>query len=263
MYFYIDTIICDFLLYDIEVVSHAHTYTHPLRQSYDVDIDICLVGEGVKFSGSYDLKNPNFRYMTMPPPPPSSQNVNPTEAYFEPSTSSNNSPYAHGGMLQATAVIPHSPQIVSPTSAGGTVVVSAMTPHPVMAVHATPPGVNGVSVMNGGLLGSPTVGHAHNHSKSREGAGGPLHRIHAHTQPPLLQSPPPSHSHVPPASPHGHVGGGLIPQAVSGGASHHGHQSQYVYASAATAVGTMGNPHFVYKYHQVHHGAAGRPYSTY
>ena len=192
--------------------------------------------------------------MTMPPPPPGSHNANPTEAYFEPNTSSNNNPYAQGGTLhQATALIPQSPQIMSPTSAGGTVVVSAMTPHPVMAVHAAPPGVNGVPIMNGGLLGGP-MGHTHNTSKSSS----TLHGIH--TQPPLLQSPPPGHAHLPSVSPHGHgAGGGGLLQPV-GGASHH--QTQYVYASAATAVGTMGSPHLVYKFHQVH-PSAGRTYSTY
>lgn len=208
--------------------------------------------------------------MTMPPPPPGSQNANPTEAYFEPNaSSSNNNPYAHapGGTLhQATALIPHSPQIMSPTSAGGTVVVSAMTPHPVMAVHAAPPGINGgVPLMNGGVLGGPT-GHTHSSSKSSgsSGSGGPGGTLHGiHTQPPLLQSPPPGHAHLPSVSPHGHgaggpAGGGLL-QAV-GGAAHH--QTQYVYASAATAVGTMASPHFVYRFHQMN-PSTGRAYSTY
>ena len=197
----------------------------------------------------------------MPPPPPGSHNTNPTEAYFEPNTSSSSNPYAQaqGGTLhQATALIPQPPQIMSPTSAGGTVVVSAMTPHPVMAVHAAPPGVNGVPMMNGGLLSGPT-GHTHSTtSKSSTGGSGTLHGIH--TQTPLLQSPPPGHAHLPSASPHGHgTGGGGLLQPV-GGVSHH--QTQYVYASAATAVGTMASPHFVYKFHQVH-PSAGRAYSTY
>ena len=196
----------------------------------------------------------------MPPPPPGSHNSNssPTEVYFEPNASSSNNPYAQGGMPhQATALIAQSPQVMSPTSAGGTVVVSAMTPHPVMAVHAAPSGINGVPVMNGGLLGGPT-GHVYNTSKSNSGPGGTLHGIH--TQPPLLQSPPPGHAHLPPMPPHGHgAGGGGLLQPM-GGASHH--QTQYVYGSAATAVGTMGSPPFVYKFHQVHPGA-GRAYSTY
>ena len=200
--------------------------------------------------------------MTMPPPPPGSHNTNPTEAYFEPNTSSSNNPYAQGGTPHlATALIPHSPQIMSPTSTGGTVVVSAMTPHPVMAVHAAPPGINGVPVMNGGLLRAP-AGRTHNVNTSKSnsgGSGGTLHGLH--TQSPLLQSPPPGHTHLPSASPYGHgvgVGGGGLLQHV-GGVSHH--QTQYVYASAATAVGTVGSPHFVYKFHQVNPGA-GRAYST-
>ena len=32
---------------------------------------------------SHDLKNPNFRYMTIPPVPPGSYHSNPTEAYWE------------------------------------------------------------------------------------------------------------------------------------------------------------------------------------
>ena len=238
------------------LINHALALN---RQSYDVDIDVSVVGEGVKFTGSYDLKNPNFRYMTMPPPPPGSHHANPTETYFEPNTTNSN-PYAQGGTLQqATALIPQSPQIMSPASAGGTVVVSAMTPHPVMAVHAAPPGINGVTVMNGGLLGGP-AGHAHNASSKTSSGSGPLHGIHAHAQPPLLQSPPPGPAHhFQSVSPHGHGGGGGMLQPVSGASPH---QTQYVYASAATAVGTMGSPQFVYKFHQVHPGA-GRTHSTY
>ena len=228
--------------------THTHTHTHICRQSYDVDIDITLVGEGIKLTGSYDLKNPNFRYMTLPPPPPGSHQVNPTETYFEPSSNL----YHQGTAQQQTAVVPQPQQIVSPVSAGGTVVVSAMTPHPVMAVHAAPPGVNGVTVMNGGLL-SPN----HNSTKPTNSIQA-VRGVPTHAQP-LLQSPPPGHTHLQshslPRSPHG----GMF-QPV-GGANH---QTQYVYATAA---GTGGTPNFVYKFHQVHPGMGagqgGRTHSTY
>ena len=191
----------------------------------------------------------------MPPPPPGSHNANPTEAYFEPNTSSNNNPYAQGGTLhQATALIPQSPQIMSPTSAGGTVVVSAMTPHPVMAVHAAPPGVNGVPIMNGGLLGGP-MGHTPTTLANRAAHFMESTRNHRYFSLHLLAMPI-YHLCLPMATEL--EGEGLL-QPV-GGASHH--QTQYVYASAATAVGTMGSPHLVYKFHQVH-PSAGRTYSTY
>ena len=226
------------------------------RQSYDVDIEATLVGEGVKYTGSYDLKNPNFRYMQMPPPPPGTHHTSPTQEYFEPGS---NGSYVHATVQQqhAVALAPQPHQIISPVSAGGTVVVSAMTPHPVMAVHAAPPGtgMNGVALMNGGVL-SPS----HASSKTSNGNMQSHHQgaHHLHSQP-LLQSPPPGHTHL--QSTHGQRG---LVQPLVGGA----HHQQYIYASTATAVGTMGNPHYsMYKFHQVHPGMGagqgGHTHSTY
>ena len=53
------------------------------RQSYDVEIDLSVTGTTIHLMSSHDLKNPNFRYMTIPPVPPGSCHSNPTEAYWE------------------------------------------------------------------------------------------------------------------------------------------------------------------------------------
>ena len=201
--------------------------------------------------------------MTVPPPPPGTHTyqASPTEQYFDPNSTS---PYAQGTVQQISGLTPQSPHVMSPVSAGGTVVVSAMTPHPVMAVHAAPPGVNGVTVMNGGIL-SPGLAS----SKSNNNSGVPAHHgLHSHTQP-LLQSPPPGHAHL---QSHSHVGGGggsLIPAV--GGAHHQTHHHQYIYASSAmsmgSATGSGGSPHFVYKFHHMHPsvgvGQGGHAHSTY
>lgn len=188
----------------------------------------------------------------MPPPPPGSHNTSPTQEYFEPGS---NGPYAQTAQ-QHVGVVPQPHQLVAPASAGGTVVVSAMTPHPVMAVnvhHTAPPGVNGVTLMNGGLL-SP--GHTPNKASN---SNVPSHQqgVHLHSQP-LLRSPPPGHTHS--QSSHGSRG---ILQPVVGGAYH----QQYVYASTATAVDSMRNPRYMYKFHQVHPnlgaGQGGHTHSTY
>ena len=58
-----------------------HTHTH--RQSYDIDVEIAVKGTSVHITSSYDLKNPNFRYMSGASMVPGTQNSNPTESYFD------------------------------------------------------------------------------------------------------------------------------------------------------------------------------------
>lgn len=233
------------------------TYTNPWheihafiihRQSYDVDIEATLVGEGVKVTGSYDLKNPNFRYMSTPPAPPGSLHINPTDNYFHPERFTS---AAQRTMPQEdlSLVTSEPQQVTSPMSAEGTVVVSSMTPQPLMAVHAAPPIVNGVSVMNGGLL-NPVL------SKGSPNRPQTVHGLPLYTQP-LLRSPPPGHAHMQ-SHPMLSHGGGMMQQL---GGAHH----PYAYASSAAAMGTVGNPHFTYKFHQVHPnlgvGQGGRGHS--
>ncbi|GAB6028892.1 Ecto-ADP-ribosyltransferase 4 [Chamberlinius hualienensis] len=53
------------------------------RQSYDVDIELCVAGTGTKSSNTLDLKNPYFRYTGQSPqPPPGHSNTSPSENYW-------------------------------------------------------------------------------------------------------------------------------------------------------------------------------------
>lgn len=53
------------------------------RQSYDITVDVKVTETSLQSSGTYDLKNPNFRYMTTPQAPPGSLHTNPTESFFD------------------------------------------------------------------------------------------------------------------------------------------------------------------------------------
>ena len=61
--------------------THANTRTH--RQSYDVTVELDVPGSGVKSQSTYDLKNPNFRYMTTPLSVPGTLHTAPTDTYFQ------------------------------------------------------------------------------------------------------------------------------------------------------------------------------------
>ncbi|XP_003388033.1 PREDICTED: histone-arginine methyltransferase CARMER-like [Amphimedon queenslandica] len=52
------------------------------RQSYDIEMEINVVGTSQVSKCHYDLKNPYFRYTGAAQPPAGSQHTNPTEAYW-------------------------------------------------------------------------------------------------------------------------------------------------------------------------------------
>lgn len=43
------------------------------RQSYDIDMEIKVIGTSQMSRSSYDLKNPNFRYTGIQPQPPAGE----------------------------------------------------------------------------------------------------------------------------------------------------------------------------------------------
>lgn len=171
----------------------------------------------------------------MPPAPPGSLHVPPTESYFHPDRFPN-TVQKIVPEEDLSLVTSEPKQVTSPMSAEETVVVSSTTTPPVMAAHAAPPVVNGVPVMNGGLLSPPL-------SKGSPTRSPAVHGPPSYTQP-LLRSPPPGHTHFqsPAMPPHS---GGVMQQV---GGAHY----PYGYTSSAAAMGTVGNPHFTYKFHQVY-----------
>uniref|UniRef100_T1JIP0 type I protein arginine methyltransferase n=1 Tax=Strigamia maritima TaxID=126957 RepID=T1JIP0_STRMM len=53
------------------------------RQSYDVEIELCVEGTGTRSFNTLDLKNPYFRYTgQVPQPPPGQNNSSPSENYW-------------------------------------------------------------------------------------------------------------------------------------------------------------------------------------
>ena len=74
-----------------------------------------MAGLGIKSKSTYDLKNPNFRYMSTPPSVPGTLHANPTDSYFQGAETATNSaaPYltnSHSSP-QTTATqyaVPHS-----------------------------------------------------------------------------------------------------------------------------------------------------------
>ena len=52
------------------------------RQSYNVTVELDVTGTAIKSRSSYDLKNPNFRYMSTAPAVPGTMHTNPTDAYY-------------------------------------------------------------------------------------------------------------------------------------------------------------------------------------
>lgn len=110
-----------------------------------MNVDMTLNGTGINITTSYDLKNPTFRYMTMPPPPPGSHHANPTESYFEPTEANQCQPVAMTN------------QLLSPTSMGEAV-VSAVTSQPVM-IKGYPKAMKGLG--DGELLSSSVATHNH------------------------------------------------------------------------------------------------------
>jgi histone-arginine methyltransferase CARM1 len=79
-----------FIMDAISDISHHITsyyiilhYITSHRQSYDIEIELRIVGTSQIVRSTHDLKNPYFRYTGAPPqPPPGCNNQNPTEAYW-------------------------------------------------------------------------------------------------------------------------------------------------------------------------------------
>ena len=110
------------------------------RQSYDISVRVMVTETSLQSSGTYDLKNPNFRYMTTPQTPPGSLHTNPTEAFFD-SQASGVAPPLSSALLQTQ------PKVTR--SSGG-------YPHNQHLMGVLQTGTEVVPVVNGSII-SPSV----------------------------------------------------------------------------------------------------------
>ena len=106
------------------------------RQSYNVEIDLSITGTNIHIMSSHDLKNPNFRYMSVPPVPPGSYHTNPTEVYWD-------------SQSQPQATTPVNPQNPTP---------QPLSPMAHQTINQSIMHYSQMPVLNGGLL-SPPGGH--------------------------------------------------------------------------------------------------------
>ena len=116
------------------------------RQSYDITVDLKVTESGLQSSGTYDLKNPNFRYMTTPQAPPGSLHTNPTESFFDTQSVPSVAPPISSAFLQTHPKTTRPSLVHQP---GG-------YPHnqPMMGVLQT--GTEVIPVVNGSII-SPSV----------------------------------------------------------------------------------------------------------
>lgn len=118
------------------------------RQSYDVDIEVSVTSTGIRSVNSYDLKNPNFRYMSAAAPPPGSHHSCPTETYWD-----------QQGHASSQTQVPQPP-----------------TAHSVAQAYSHPPGqtIIGTSevipLVNGGVLSPMSIAHPA-HTQTVQGHG--------------------------------------------------------------------------------------------
>ena len=134
-------------LYEI-AHTHTRTRTHCTptnnRQSYDISVNVMVGESNMQSTGTYDLKNPNFRYMSTPQTPPGSLQTNPTESFFDSQTPSSVAPPISSAYLQT-----HPRATRSSVQPGG-----FPSNHHSMGVLQT--GTEVIPVVNGSII-SPSV----------------------------------------------------------------------------------------------------------
>ncbi|XP_057299830.1 histone-arginine methyltransferase CARMER-like [Hydractinia symbiolongicarpus] len=115
-------------------VSGSVTLHANQRQSYDVEMEICVDGTGLRSTNVLDLKNPFFRYTGLPQqPPPGTNTQSPTETYWNSA-----SVVLNGGIMNTSTAYAGQPQH---GSGGGVSAYTSQAVGNVMATGSThPPG---------------------------------------------------------------------------------------------------------------------------
>jgi SAM-dependent methyltransferase len=98
-----------------EITGMVHMVANE-RQSYDITATVKVVATDVQSTGTYDLKNPNFRYMSAAQVPPGSLHTNPTETFFDSQMVGGGEQQPHTASLQQVPIQQPHPQIIRSSS---------------------------------------------------------------------------------------------------------------------------------------------------
>ena len=114
-----------------------------------------VAGANFQSRGTYDLKNPNFRYMTTPQSPPGSLHTNPTETYFDAQTvPTGDQQGQRAAPVQQQVPAPVYPQVMRSSSS----VQPGGYPHNHHLPGVLQTGTDVIPVVNGSIV-SPSVQH--------------------------------------------------------------------------------------------------------
>lgn len=136
-----------------------------------------VVGTNLQSSGTYDLKNPNFRYMSTPQAPPGSLHTNPTETYFDSQPLGGEQLQDQRGALQQVAIQQH-PQVMRSSTTGQGYPFSQHS----MGVLQT--GTEVIPVVNGSIISPSVLQHSQSGLQLAQPDPSSLHMRYSHSRQP-------------------------------------------------------------------------------